>query len=36
MTELDLRPAIDAALVGRRLLDHPFYQRWEAGTLELL
>jgi len=24
---------IDAALEGRRLLDHPFYRRWEAGQL---
>lgn len=24
---------ISGALVGRRLLEHPFYQRWEAGTL---
>jgi pyrroloquinoline quinone (PQQ) biosynthesis protein C len=29
-----LSSAIDAALEGRRLLEHPFYQRWEAGTLE--
>src|SRR6202034_3086459 len=21
------------AIVGRHLLSHPFYQRWEAGTL---
>jgi len=34
MPELDLRHAIDAALVGRRLLEHPFYRRWEAGELE--
>jgi pyrroloquinoline-quinone synthase len=27
--------AIDAALTGRRLLDHPFYRRWEAGDLDL-
>ncbi len=25
--------AIADALDGRRLLDHPFYRRWEAGTL---
>jgi pyrroloquinoline-quinone synthase len=25
--------AIAAALDGRRLLEHPFYQRWEAGEL---
>jgi pyrroloquinoline-quinone synthase len=27
------RETIEAALVGRRLLDHPFYRRWEAGEL---
>lgn len=25
--------ALSGALSGRRLLTHPFYQRWEAGTL---
>jgi pyrroloquinoline-quinone synthase len=34
-----LRTDIDAVLVevlrDRRLLAHPFYRRWEAGTLEL-
>ena len=33
-----LRTEIDAVLVevlrDRRLLAHPFYRRWEAGTLE--
>ena len=29
-----LRAAIDAELDGRRLLSHPFYQRWEAGLLQ--
>jgi len=33
-----VRTEVDAVLVevlaGRRLLDHPFYRRWEAGTLE--
>ena len=24
---------LDQALEGRRLLDHPFYRRWEAGQL---
>lgn len=24
---------ITGALVGRRLLDHPFYERWQAGEL---
>jgi pyrroloquinoline-quinone synthase len=26
-------PAIDAAISERRMLDHPFYQRWLAGDL---
>lgn len=30
----DLRAAVDAELSGRRLLSHPFYQRWEAGLLQ--
>jgi pyrroloquinoline-quinone synthase len=25
--------ALDRALEGRRLLEHPFYRRWEAGQL---
>lgn len=25
---------LDRALEGRRLLDHPFYRRWEAGELQ--
>jgi pyrroloquinoline-quinone synthase len=25
---------LDEALSGRRLLDHPFYQRWQAGELD--
>ena len=33
-----LRTALDEifsrVLAGRRLLDHPFYRRWEAGVLE--
>jgi pyrroloquinoline-quinone synthase len=29
-----LTAALDAALVDRQLLDHPFYLRWEAGKLE--
>ena len=28
-----LADSIDAALDGRRLLTHPFYRRWTAGTL---
>lgn len=26
---------LDSEVAGRRLLDHPFYQRWNAGTLTL-
>jgi len=29
----DLAGAVDSALEDRRLLTHPFYQRWEAGEL---
>ena len=29
-----LAAAVDRALQGRSLLTHPFYRRWEAGTLE--
>jgi pyrroloquinoline quinone (PQQ) biosynthesis protein C len=29
-----LRAALDAALADRQLLTHPFYLRWEAGTLQ--
>jgi pyrroloquinoline-quinone synthase len=35
--EMDATPVADAvrrALVGRELLAHPFYRRWEAGELE--
>lgn len=28
-----VRAELEAALAGRRLLDHAFYQRWSAGTL---
>jgi pyrroloquinoline-quinone synthase len=28
-----LRTIIDDALAGRRLLEHPFYRRWEEGRL---
>ena len=28
-----IRDVVDASLQGRRLLDHPFYRRWEAGAL---
>ena len=33
MSPDDLRAVIDTELSGRRLLRHPFYQRWEAGEL---
>jgi pyrroloquinoline quinone (PQQ) biosynthesis protein C len=28
-----IHDALMTAVEGRRLLEHPFYQRWEAGTL---
>ena len=28
-----IREVLAEAIVGRRLLTHPFYRRWEAGTL---
>jgi pyrroloquinoline-quinone synthase len=28
-----IRDVVASSLQGRRLLDHPFYRRWEAGTL---
>jgi pyrroloquinoline quinone (PQQ) biosynthesis protein C len=34
MTPDQLHAELTAALVDRRLLDHPFYRRWEAGTLQ--
>ncbi len=30
----ELRAALDVALADRQLLTHPFYLRWEAGTLQ--
>jgi pyrroloquinoline quinone (PQQ) biosynthesis protein C len=27
--------AVEEALQGRRLLSHPFYQRWSRGDLRL-
>ncbi len=30
-----IRAALERALQGRQLLDHPFYRRWEAGGLAL-
>jgi len=34
MTPDQLQADLTAALVDRQLLDHPFYRRWEAGTLQ--
>jgi pyrroloquinoline-quinone synthase len=34
MTPDQLQADLAAALVDRQLLDHPFYRRWEAGTLQ--
>jgi len=34
MTPDQLHDDLTAALIDRRLLDHPFYRRWEAGTLQ--
>src|ERR1700692_244869 len=34
MTPDKLQARLSAALVDRQLLDHPFYRRWEAGTLQ--
>jgi pyrroloquinoline-quinone synthase len=30
---MNLIPSLDARIASQRLLDHPFYQRWSAGTL---
>jgi pyrroloquinoline-quinone synthase len=30
---VDLIQSIDEQIAAKRLLDHPFYQRWTAGTL---
>lgn len=34
MTPDQLHAELTAALIDRRLLDHLFYRRWEAGTLQ--
>ena len=34
MQILQLDRALDGAIASYRLLDHPFYRRWEAGALE--
>ena len=33
MLRTDIDDTLAEVLVGRRLLTHPFYRRWEAGTL---
>jgi pyrroloquinoline-quinone synthase len=30
---MNLVPSLDEQIAKKRLLDHPFYQRWTAGTL---
>src|ERR1051325_9022371 len=30
-----MHDVLDREIAARRLLDHPFYQRWTAGTLTL-
>ena len=30
---MQLIPSLDEQIANKRLLDHPFYQRWSAGTL---
>lgn len=35
MVGQDVIPQIDAVISGRRLLAHPFYQRWLAGDLTI-
>lgn len=34
MAETTLRTELDAATRDKRLLDHPFYKAWAAGTLD--
>ena len=33
MDQSQMRETVTSAVGGRRLLDHPFYRRWEAGDL---
>jgi pyrroloquinoline-quinone synthase len=33
MSNSDLLPRLDAAIAAKNLLNHPFYQDWQAGTL---
>lgn len=35
MPALDLDGAFDRALAGRRLLEHPYYKRWQDGLLTM-
>ena len=35
MSPPDINSVVAAALDGKRLLDHPFYRRWEAGEVTL-
>ena len=30
---MDIKTALDATIVPHRILEHPFYQAWNAGTL---
>jgi len=34
MATTPVEAAVQRALEGRRLLDHPFYRRWQAGELQ--
>ncbi len=35
MLDLDVEAAFDQAICGRRLLQHPYYQRWQKGLLTI-
>ena len=35
MTPSEIDVALRSALAGRRLLEHPFYRRWEAGQVSI-
>lgn len=32
---MDIKTALDATIVPHRILEHPFYQAWNAGTLSI-
>lgn len=34
MSNYSMLDAVNSGISGKRLLDHPFYRRWEAGTLQ--